>query len=265
MNSVVSKDGTRIAFDKTGHGPAVIIVDGAMGSRAAGYSSKLAALLASTFTVYTYDRRGRGDSGDTQPFAGAREVEDIEALIGDAGGNSALVGFSSGGALALEAAIALGDKVEKLAIYEAPYDDSAAGIEAWHGYTKALDEDLAAGKRAEAVTLFMKFVGVSDAMLEGVRTSPMWPMMETVAPTLAYDAAALGADRTVPVERAAGVTVPALLMDGEASAQVMPFMAASADVLARAIPHAERKTLAGQAHDVSAEAIAPVLVKFLAG
>ncbi len=262
MQTVASNDGTKIVFDKAGAGPAVVIVDGATGRRATGFSTKLAELLAPKFTVYTYDRRGRGDSTDTQPFAVAREVEDIAALIGDAGGGAALVGFSSGGALALEAAIKLGKQVRRLAIYEVPYDDSENGIRAWHEYTKRLDETLGAGNRKEAATLFMQFVGVPNEMLVGMQNSPMWPMMEAVAPTLAYDAAVLGKDRTVPVARAASLRMPVFLIDGEASAQFMPFMAASADALAKAIPQAERKTLRGQAHNVAPEAIAPVLTTF---
>src|SRR5438477_29188 len=123
MDTVRSKDGTRIAFDKLGDGPAVILVDGAMGTRSSGSKPELAKLLAQHFTVYSYDRRGRGDSGDTQPYAVDREIEDIDALIDAAGGSACLHGHSSGGCLALEAAVKLGDRVKKLAIYEAPYND----------------------------------------------------------------------------------------------------------------------------------------------
>lgn len=264
MQNVTSKDGTRIAYETVGHGSAVIIIDGATGFRAGGHTRKLAELLAPKLTAYIYDRRGRGDSTDTQPFAVRCEIEDIEALIDKAGGNASLYGMSSGGALALEAALMLRDKVEKLAIYEVPYDDTPTGIEAWHGYTKALAAALEAGNRSQATTLFMKFVGVPEAMLEGMRTSPMWPMMEALAPTLAYDAAELGEDRTVPAERAATLKTPTLIMDGGGSAQFMPFMAASADTLAKAIPHARRETLPGQTHDVDPAVLAPALLAFLA-
>jgi pimeloyl-ACP methyl ester carboxylesterase len=146
MPTVKSKDGTTIAYDTIGVGPAVILVDGALGSRSSfGGDSELARLLAPQFTVYTYDRRGRGGSTDMQPFAVAREVEDIEALIDAAGGEAYVYGISSGGALALEAAIGLPSKVKKLAIYEVPYDESAAGMQAWKAYRTTLDELTAAG------------------------------------------------------------------------------------------------------------------------
>lgn len=263
MPTVTSKDGTVIAYDTLGQGPAVILVDGATGFRWYGQPSELARLLAADFTVYSYDRRGRGESGDTQPFAVAREIEDIEALIDAAGGKAALYGISSGAALALEAALGLPSKVTKLAMYEAPYDESEGAAEAWHAYRTQLAQFLAAGQRGEAAALFMRFVGVPGEMLDGMRQTPMWAIMEAVAPTLPYDAAALGADRRVPAARAAAVSVPTLIMDGSASYEVMPFMRASAETLAAAIPHAQRQILEGQSHDVDAKVLAPVLAAFL--
>lgn len=263
MPTVTSKDGTTIAYDTIGQGPAVILVDGALGSRSSfGGDSELARLLAPHFTVYTYDRRGRGTSTDTQPFAVAREVEDIEALVDAAGGTAYLYGISSGGALALEAAIGLRSKVTELAIYEVPYDSSDAGVQAWHAYRTKLDALTAAGQRGDAVALFMQFVGVPDDMLTGMRQSPMWPTLEAVAPTLPYDAAALGVDRTVPTERAAALTIPTLIMDGGASYEMMPFMRATAEALTQAIPHAEHRILEGQTHNVDAKALAPALTAF---
>jgi pimeloyl-ACP methyl ester carboxylesterase len=263
MPTVTSKDGTRIGYDAFGQGPAVIVVDGATGYRGAfGGRSDLAQLLAPHFTVYTYDRRGRGESSDTQPFAVAREVEDIEALIDAAGGAASLYGMSSGGALALEAALALAAKVQKLAIYEVPYDDSDAGIAAWHRYRTKLDELAAADDRSGAVELFMQIVGVPDEMITGMRQSAMWPALEAVAPTLRYDAAALGKDRTVPAERAATLTIPTLIMDGGASEATMPFMRATAEALAKAMPQAEHQILPGQMHDVDPKVVAPALTAF---
>src|SRR6184192_3362126 len=139
MNTVTSKDGTKIAYDKTGYGPAVIHVAGAMATRSFGFPDH-ARLLESHFTVYTYDRRGRGESTDTQPFAVEREIEDIEALINEAGGEAFLYGISSGAALALEATIKLGHKVKKLALYEAPYDSDDARQQAFRTYRKQLVE-----------------------------------------------------------------------------------------------------------------------------
>jgi pimeloyl-ACP methyl ester carboxylesterase len=262
MPTVTSKDGTTIAYTALGQGPAVILVDGATGFRWYGEPSELAQLLAAHFTVYCYDRRGRGESSDTQPFAVAREIDDIEALIDAAGGAASLYGISSGGALAFEATLGLPSKVKKLAIYEAPYDDTEAGVQAWHGYRTQLAEFLATDQRGEAATLFMRFVGAPEEMVAGARQSPMWQIMEAVAPTLAYDAAALGPDRRVPTGRAAAITVPTLIMDGGASEEMMPFMRASAETLAAAIPHAQHEILAGQTHNVDAKALAPVLTAF---
>jgi pimeloyl-ACP methyl ester carboxylesterase len=189
MPSVISKDGTSIAYSTTGEGPALILIDGATGFRAFGVGTALAPLLAPHFTVYSYDRRGRGESGDTQPYAVAREIEDIEALIDAAGGEASLYGISSGGALALEATLALGGKVKKLAIYEVPYDSSENGMAAWRAYRTRLAEALAAGRRGDAVEIFLRFVGAPEEMVAGMRHTPVWATLEAVAPTLAYDAA----------------------------------------------------------------------------
>jgi pimeloyl-ACP methyl ester carboxylesterase len=263
MPTVTSKDGTTIGYDTRGAGPALILVDGATGFRSQGYSNELADLLARDFTVYSYDRRGRGESGDTPPFAVEREIEDIEALIDAAGGEAFVYGISSGGALALEAAIGLQGKVKKLALYEIPYDASAAGVTAWHSYRAKLSELLAAGQRGDAIALFMSFVGVPEDMLAGMRQSPMWAPLEGIAPTLAYDAAALGVDRVPPVERAATVTARTLVMDGGASLEFMPFMRASAEALAAAIPNAQHQVVEGQSHNVDAKVLAPVMAAFL--
>jgi pimeloyl-ACP methyl ester carboxylesterase len=265
MATVTSKDGSTIGFDKKGKGPAVILVDGAIGYRAMGFGNKLQELLAQRFSVYAYDRRGRGESGDVKPYALEREVEDIEALIKEAGGSAFVYGISSGACLALEAAIQLDGKIKKLAMYEAPYDDEPGSRQAWRDYTKELGELVAANRRGDAVALFMKFVGTPAQMIDGMRQSPGWPAMESVAPTLLYDAAAMGKDRAVPVERASKVAASALVMDGGANLTIMPFMHASATELARAIPHAQQRTLEGQTHAVEAEVLAPALLEFFTG
>ncbi len=259
MKKVRSADGTTIAYDQIGNGPAVILVDGALGSRAFGFMVPLATRLSPHFTVITYDRRGRGESTDTQPFALEREIEDIEALINEAGGEAFLYGISSGAALALEATIKLGHKVKKLALYEAPYDSDDARQQAFRNYRKQLVEVLAEGRRGDALGLFMMFVGMPPEHLEGARKMPMWPMWEAVAHTLPYDAAALGEDGSVPTEKAARVTVPTLVMDGSAS---VPFMHTTAVALAKAIPNGEHRTLEGQTHEVEAQVLAPALVEF---
>ena len=262
---IISKDGTVIAYDKMGEGPALILVGGALEQRAMdSETAQLAALplLSQHFTVFHYDRRGRGDSTDTQPYAVEREIEDIEALIGVAGGSAFLSGISSGAALAMEAAIRLDSKVKGLAMYEAPYNDDETARQAWKRYRQQLGELLSAGRHGDALGLFMMLLGMSPDHLPGMHQHPMWPMWEAVAPTLAYDAAALGEDASVPIEQAARVHVPTLIMDGGAGVTDFPFMHITATALAKAIPKAQHRTLEGQSHEVSAEAIAPVLVEF---
>jgi len=258
MGTVQSKDGTMIAYEKQGTGPAVILVDGALCYRGFGPMPGLAELLAPNFRVYSYDRRGRGESGNMQPYALQREVEDIDALIQAAGGSAFVYGISSGGCLALEAAMKLGPKIKELAIYEAPYNSEKGAISEWEAYRKKLDELLSSGRNGDAAALFMQFVGTPTDMIEGMRQSPMWPMFEAVAPTLAYDAAAMGNEHTAPTRRAAGLNTPTLVMSGT----VLPFMKETATELARAIPHARQLTLEGQPHDVDLKVLAPVLVDF---
>ena len=260
METVQSADGTAIAFDRRGKGPALIVVDGALEHRTMdSETARLAQRLSEYFTVLHYDRRGRGDSTDTQPYAVEREIEDIDAVIAFAGGSACVFGISSGAALAMEAAIRLGDKIRKLAMYEAPYNDDAAARQAWKTYRKQLAEVLADGRKGDALALFMLLVGMPPEHLDAVRQHPLWPIWEASAPTLAYDAAVMGEDASVPTEQAAQVTAPTLVMDGEAS---FPFMHVTATALANAIPHAEHRTLPGQTHEVEAAVLAPVLVEF---
>ena len=257
MPHVISRDGTRIACERSGAGTPIVLIDGALGSRAMGFTPRLAALLAPHLSVTVYDRRGRGESGDTPPYAVEREVEDIEALI-DAGGDpAALYGISSGAALALEAGVRLGDKVRAVALYEPPYNAEDAHL--WNDYVRRLGELLAADRRGEAVALFMTFVGVPPEQIAPMRDSPMWSQFEAAAPTLAYDAAVLGADRAVPAALAARLTAPALVMNGSAS---YPFMRDTASALAASMPAGRYRELEGQRHDVAVEVVAPVLVEF---
>jgi pimeloyl-ACP methyl ester carboxylesterase len=262
MKTVTSKDGTTIAFDRSGVGPALVLVGGMFEQRAMdSETAQLAAFppLAEHFSVFHYDRRGRGDSTDTQPYAVEREIEDIEALIDAAGGQAFLYGISSGAALAFEAALALPGKVKKLAIYDPPYNDDADARRAWQEFRRQLGAALAEGRHADAVGLFMKLLGVPAEQLDEMRRYPMWPMWEAIAPTIAYDAAALGEDASVPAGRAANLAVPALVVNGEAS---YPFMLVSGKTLAHAMPNAHHRILEGQTHEVAAEAIAPMLVEF---
>jgi len=265
METVVSKDGTTIAFDRVGKGPPLILVDGAFQHRAIDLtSSRLAELLAPGVTVFHYDRRGRGDSGDTAPYAVEREIEDLEALIVGAGGSAHVFGMSSGAALALAAA-AHGLPIVSLALYEPPFivDDTRPlpppGLAA--RYTELASED----RRGEAVALFLtKAVGLPDDMVAQLRNAPVWPALESVAHTLAYDAAVMG-DTTIgsvePLKRWASLQTPTLVIDGGDS----PAWARNAvSAIAETLPHAERRTIEGQTHQVSADALAPILDAFFA-
>lgn len=262
MPSVISQDGTTIAFDQAGAGPPLILVGGMFEQRAMdSETARLAALplLAEHFTVVHYDRRGRGDSTDTPPFAVAREIEDLAALIAASGGEAFLFGISSGAALALEAALALGGSVRGLALYEPPYNDDPDARQAWRAFRAQLQAALDEGRRRDAVGLVMMLMGVPAEQLPEMHQYPFWPMWEAIAPTIAYDAAALGDEAAVPVGRAARLATPTLVVCGGES---YPFMQASAEALARAIPDAQHRTLPGQTHEVAAEAIAPALIAF---
>ena len=261
METVRSADGTTIAHDQVGHGPVLIMVGGAMTARNSGTKPQLVDLLAAHFTVLSYDRRGRGDSGDTQPYTAGREIEDIEALIDRAGQAACLYGHSSGGCLALDAAVQLGPKVSKLAMYEVPYSDDPAFQQAYAQYREQLASALAGNRRGDAVAAFMTLIGMPAEQVEAMRQAPFWPGMEAIAPTLAYDhAGVIGEDLSVPVKRAAQVDVPALVMYGTASP---PFMAETATTLSKALPRAELRALDGQDHSVDPAVLAPVLTAFL--
>jgi pimeloyl-ACP methyl ester carboxylesterase len=261
MQTTRSKDGTPIAFDRVGNGPPVIFVDGALCYRASGPSGPVAARLADHFTVFTYDRRGRGDSGNTAPYAVDREVEDIVALIKEAGGTAFLCGASSGAALALEAA-ARGAGVTKLALYEAPFivDDSHPPTSS--DFPLRLNEAIASGRRGDAVRMFLKLVGVPAVFVALMRFLPAWPKLIAVAHTLPYDIIiTLGYQqgRPLPAAHWAGATMETLVVDGGKSpAWMRNAMHALADVL----PNAKYRTLPGQTHMVNARALVPVLVEF---
>jgi len=262
MNQVMSNDGTVIAFDRSGQGPAVILVGGAFQYRAIDPpTAQLAALLAQHFTVFHYDRRGRGESGDTQPYAVERGVEDLEALIHEAGGSAFVFGMSSGGVLALEAT-ARGLAITKLAAYELPFNSGDEHArQAAERYTQQLAALLNEGRRGDAVALAMTTWGAPPEAIAGMRQAPIWPLFEAVAPTLAYDDAIMG-DGSIPTARLASITVPTLVMDGGASPA---FMHNAAQATAHALPNGQRRTLEGQTHDVAPQVLAPVLVEFFQG
>ncbi len=260
MNTVTSRDGTTIAYDRRGEGPVLILVYGALTVHSSGSGSELAKLLAPHFTVYAFDRRGRGESGDTPPYTVDREIDDIEALIDQAGGLAFLYGHSSGAPLVMGAASRLGPKVSKIALYEAPYNNDPSAQDSWSQYLRQLEQALAQARWGDAVALFMRFVGMPDTVIDAMRRASSWPGLEAVAPTLAYDHAAIVGDLwSVPVELARRVPVPALVMAGDASP---PFMSDAARVLSQVIPVNQLRMLKGQTHEVDPAVLAPVLVEF---
>jgi hypothetical protein len=262
MSRVRSKDGTSIAYERTGRGPAVILVTGGLDD--GSENAPLAAELAENFTVFNYARRGRGESGDTRPYAVEREIEDIDALIAEAGGSAHLYGVSSGGALVLEAA-AGGSAADRLAVYEVPWSMATDWPARWREYTNGLENLLAEGRRGDAVALFMRLADISEESIAGARSSPIWPGLEAVAHTLAYDAACLG-DGQPPTARLARIKQPVLVATGgdhePGAASWIRALDGAADAIAASLPDAERRTLAGQSHVVDAKAFAPVLVRF---
>jgi pimeloyl-ACP methyl ester carboxylesterase len=259
MHEVTSKDGTTIAFDRLGDGPAVVLVSGGSVDRSS--NAPLADVLASDFTVFNYDRRGRGPSGDTQPYAVQREVEDVEAVLAAAGGSAGVYGSSSGGALALEAA-ASGLPITKLALWEPPFIPDGGSPRPPHNTAEIYRQLVGEGRRGDAVEYFMAtVVGLPPEFVAQARTSPWWAKQEALAHTLAYDATIM-ADYSLPTARAAAVTVPTLVLAGSAS---FPWLAETARALVRAMPDASTRTLDGQTHDVDAAALGPVLREFFAG
>jgi pimeloyl-ACP methyl ester carboxylesterase len=259
MYTTTSADGTTIAYDREGSGPPIIMVVGAFNTRAT--TAPLAAALADTFTVLNYDRRGRGDSGDTPPYSVQREIEDIAALIAEPGGSAALFGYSSGATLALKAA-ADGLPITKLALYDPPFvvDDSRPLLPA--SFAEQLAELIAAGRRGDAVELYQHVaVGIPQEVVARMRQAPFRPGLEAIAHTLVYDATVIG-DLTLPPALVASVAIPTLVIDGEHSP---PIMHSAAEVLVQGLADGRRYTLAGQSHDISSDATAPVLRKFLSG
>ncbi|HEY8601111.1 MAG TPA: alpha/beta hydrolase [Thermomicrobiales bacterium] len=264
METVTSRDGTTIAFDRLGSGPALILITGALGTR--GSHQGMAALLAPDFTVFNYDRRGRGDSGDTAPYAVAREIEDIDAVITAAGGSAFLYGMSSGAILALDAANALPSKVTKVALYEPPFilDDSRPPLPA--DYVPRLNAAIAAGRPGDAVEIFMTdAIRLPAEYLGPMRESPMWAGMEAVAHTIAYDGTIVGdtmSGKPLPKDRWTAVAIPTLVITGGLSEG---FFHTGGRSLASELRDARHIILPGQDHNVAADVLAPALAEFFAG
>jgi pimeloyl-ACP methyl ester carboxylesterase len=261
MSHVTSKDGTRIDYERLGRGPAVVLIDGAMCSRTFGPMPKIAELLKEQFTVYLYDRRGRGASGDTQPYSKAREVEDIMALVDAAGGSAFAVGLSSGAALAFEAA-AGNAGITKLAIYEPPFmvDDRRHAQLNHEAKLRAL---VAAGRRSAAVKYFMRdMIGVpAPIVLMMQLMRGMWRKLAAVAHTLPYDAAIMG-DWQVPAARLATLETPTLAMYGS---KTETRLKRAVEEVVKVLPNVRRQVLPGQTHNVSAAVLVPALVEYFRG
>jgi pimeloyl-ACP methyl ester carboxylesterase len=264
MNSVHSADGTAIAYDRSGEGPALVLVGGALSTRADATSQ--AQLLAPRFAVVAYDRRGRGASGDRAPYAVEREIEDLDALIDDAGGTAYLYGHSSGAVLALEAARRLSGKVTRLAVYEPPFIVDASRPPVPADYVAHVHALVATGRRGDAVAYFMRdAVLVPDEVITQMRTSPIWPGLEAIAHTLVYDGAVMGESTLgdpAPVRAFVDVAVPTLVMDGGASPE---WIHHAAGLLTETLPDARRQTLEGQTHAADPGAIAHELMAFFTG
>ena len=252
---VTSRDGTSIDVDVTGEGPPVVLVTGGSVDRTANLG--LAGELASAFTVFNYDRRGRGESTDTQPYAIEREFEDIDAVIAAAGGSAFLYGTSSGAALALHAT-ASGLPVTKLAMWEPPFildERRRPPADQVEQYERMVAE----GRRGDAAEYFMsKVVGMPPEFVASAQSQPWWAAQEALAHTLAYDARIM-ADYSLPTDAAEQVKVPALVVAGGAD---MPWMRETADALAKVLPDGQVRLLDGQGHDVDDRVLAPVLVEF---
>jgi pimeloyl-ACP methyl ester carboxylesterase len=257
---VVSRDGSLIAYDKVGQGPPVILIFGALCSRTLGPGVKLARSLAQHFTVFTYDRRGRGDSSENRPYAVEREIEDLEAVFAQTGGAACIFGHSSGAVLALQAA-AHGLPLKKLALYEAPLivDHSRPSTENEWAQVRAF---IAEGRRSEAVKVFLKSVGLPRFIIAIMQWLPIWAKITRVAHTLPHDGAIVGPlqkGEPLPADAWSNVRVPALVMGGGKSPA---WMQNGTRALAAVLPRAQHRILKGQAHDVSVKKLAPALNEF---
>lgn len=258
MNTVISKDGTIIAYEKIGSGTPLILIDGALCYRSFGPMPKLAPLLAAHFTVYYYDRRGRGESTDVQPYSAQKEVEDIAALVQEAGGSAFLAGLSSGAALALLAAEA-GLNVPKIALYEPPFVYEKNSAQSKIDHSANLQSLLASSKRGDAVKYFMvKMVGAPAIFGFIMQLMPAFKKLKAVAHTLPYDTAIMG-DFTVPSNRIAKIKNKVLIAGGGKSPETLKNAVRG---VAEALPNKELRWLDGQTHNVNAHILAPLLVEF---
>jgi hypothetical protein len=255
VKTAESADGTLIAYEHRGEGAPLVLVSGALCTSAS--EAPLAELLSPHFTVFTYDRRGRGASGDSLPYAVEREIEDLAAVIAAAGGSAAVHGTSSGAALALRAAAA-GLPITRLSLYEPPFETDPAARDRNTRYVRRMRELPARGRRGDALAAFLDAVGMPPQALSGLRLLPMWSGMEALAHTLAYDHEVMG-DGMVPTGLLATVPVPVMVVDGGASPAGMRD---AARAVSRALPRGRHRTLTGQTHEVAPHVLAPALAGF---
>ena len=252
--TVTSEDGTVIAFERVGTGPALILVDGAGHYRELSSFGGLIGLLATDFTVYHYDRRGLGGSTDTPPYAVEREIDDLAAIIDRAGESALLYACSSGGLLALNAA-ASGLPIGKMALFEPPIEiDEDRSAQA--AFTAGLAELVATRPPADAVEYFLTGIGVPDEIVAGMRNTHSWSAMEAVAHTLVYDSLI---SEAISFELLASVNVPTLVLDSEGSSGELTGIATT---VAKALPHGSHKSVPGEWHGVPDDVLAPVLIDF---
>ena len=258
--TTTSRDGTIIAFTKRGSGPPLIIVDGAFCYRENGPGTELATVLAQHFTAFTYDRRGRGESGDTAPYAVEREVDDLRAVAREAGEAPSVVGISSGGALILQA-VASGVSVKEIALYEPPYVAGGSGPRSFENARNRLQSLVSAGDRGGAVSFFMTDVyGAPRAFVFAMPflMANAWQRNKLVVHTLPYDLTILD-DRSVLNERSSSISVPTLVIGGEKSPKVLRD---AVTAVANALPNGQSRFLSGQDHNISSRALAPVLFEY---
>lgn len=252
MAHVISSDGTQIAYDKVGSGPAVVLLH--VGPMNRSSNAGLAALLADRFTVYSYDRRGRGDSAGTVQDGPDREFDDMAAIIEVAGGTANVYGSSGGAIIALEAA-ACGLPISRLGLWEPPYN-----VPVPTDWGQQVADRIAADRRGDAVHYWMtSVVGMPIEMVDGMRHAPFWAFLETEAHGLIADAAIVG-DLTMPRDRLATVATEALVLDGGSASA--PAMKDAAAAVVKTLPNAVHKSLDGQPHNVADDALAPALASF---
>ncbi|MFF3291492.1 alpha/beta fold hydrolase [Streptomyces sp. NPDC003023] len=250
-----SADGTLIAYEQHGEGTPLVLVSGALCTSAS--EAPLAELLAPHFTVFTYDRRGRGQSGDTVPYAVEREIEDLAAVIRAAGGSAAVHGTSSGAALAVRSAAA-GLPITRLSLYEPPFETDPAARDRNTEYVARMTALLTGGRPGDALAEFLGTAGMPAQALSRLRLLPMWADMQALEHTLAYDHEVMG-DGLVPSGLLGTVTVPVTVVDGGASPAGMR---EAARAVAAALPRGRHHTLTGQTHEVAPHVLAPALVRF---